>query len=649
MIKLSIVVVNYNVKFFLEQCLQSVERALTGISAEVYVVDNASVDNSMQMVAEKFPWVIAIKNKDNVGFSKANNQAIRLSKGEYVLLLNPDTVVEENTFKQVLSFMDKHENAGALGVKMIDGKGNYLPESKRGLPTPMVAFYKMFGFTALFPKSKRFAQYYLGHLSENENQEVEILAGAFMLMRASALEKSGLLDEDFFMYGEDIDLSYRIIKAGYKNYYCADTSIIHYKGESTKKGSLNYVYVFYNAMVIFAQKHFSQSYARFFGLFIHLAIYLRAGLSIFKRFLKAISLPALDAILLFSGLFYIKEYWENNHRFIEGGEYPLEFVQVAFPIYIGIWLISLLFNGAYKKPAKLFSLFKGVAWGTILILVGYSLVDNTFRFSRAIILLGAIWAALIIPVSRWLLQKIFKIKLLQQAVADKRLGIVGNLAEAERVEKLVKQANANLSFVGFIDSNGNNTKQEKYIGNLDNVAELSRIFALDEIIFCAKDVDSERIFSCMALLNPLKVEIKIAPSQSDFVIGSNSIDHQGSWYSVQFNDLSKPENKRAKRAFDFFSALLLLLFSPLLIWFTKRVSLAQAYYVLVGKYTWIGYDKNADTAHLPKIKNGIFTTTARLSTNLIDTKTANQLNQLYAKEYNTETDLKYVWQNLFWK
>lgn len=647
MIKLSIVIVNYNVKFFLEQCLQSVERALEGISAEVFVVDNASVDNSMQMVAEKFPWVIAIENKANVGFSKANNQAIRLSKGAYVLLLNPDTVVEENTFKQVLSFMDKHEDAGALGVKMIDGKGNYLPESKRGLPTPMVAFYKMFGFTALFPKSKRFAKYYLGHLSENQNQEVEILAGAFMLMRASTLEKSGLLDEDFFMYGEDIDLSYRILKAGYKNYYCADTSIIHYKGESTKKGSLNYVYVFYNAMVIFAQKHFSQSYARFFGLFIHLAIYLRAGLSIFKRFLQAISLPALDAALLFGGLYYIKEYWENNHRFIEGGEYPSELIQIAFPAYISVWLLSLLFNGAYKKPAKLFNLLKGVAWGTLLILVVYSLVDNTFRFSRAIILLGAIWAALIIPVSRWIIQKLFKTKLLQQAVVDKRLGIVGHLAEAERVEKLVKQANSNLSFIGFIDSNGAYSKQEKYIGHLENVAELSRIFALDEIIFCAKDVESERIFSAMALLNPLKVEIKIAPTQSDFVIGSNSIDHQGSWYSVQFNDLSKSENKRAKRGVDFLSALLLLILSPIFIWFVKRGSLVNAYHVLIGKRTWIGYNENAETEHLPKIRKGIFTTTEQLSTKLIDSKTANQLNQLYAKEYNTETDLKYLIQNLF--
>src|SRR5690606_33508903 len=206
-------------------------------------------------------------------------QAIHLSQGKYVLLLNPDTVVEEDTFEKVINFMDQHPDAGGLGVRMLDGKGKFLPESKRGLPTPMVAFYKIFGVSKLFPKSKKFGQYHLGHLSEFETNEVEILCGAFMLMRAEALEKVGLLDEAFFMYGEDIDLSYRIIKGGYKNYYFPETRIIHYKGESTKKSSVNYVFVFYRAMVIFAEKHFSQKHAKMFSFLINFAIYLRAGLA----------------------------------------------------------------------------------------------------------------------------------------------------------------------------------------------------------------------------------------------------------------------------------------------------------------------------------------------------------------------------------
>ena len=255
--KLSIVIVNYNVKYFLEQCLISVKEALEGIDGEVFVVDNNSVDGSQQMLKERFPDINVILNEQNVGFAKANNQAMRVANGEYILLLNPDTVVESDTFHKVIDFMDSHPDAGGLGVKMVDGKGKFLPESKRSLPTPEVSFYKIFGLSQLFPKSKRFGKYHLSYLDENQTHEVEILAGAFMLMRKSVLDKVGLLDETFFMYGEDIDLSYRIILGGYKNYYFPEARIIHYKGESTKKGSLNYVQTSYNAMIILSEKHFA--------------------------------------------------------------------------------------------------------------------------------------------------------------------------------------------------------------------------------------------------------------------------------------------------------------------------------------------------------------------------------------------------------
>ena len=262
--KLSVVIVNYNVEHFLEQCLKSVFKAMDGIEGEVFVVDNHSVDGSVGMVKEKFPQAILIANKQNTGFSKANNQAIAVSKGQYVLLLNPDTVVEEDTFHTCIKFMDSHPDAGACGVKLIDGKGNYLPESKRGLPTPEVAFYKIFGLSTIFPKSKRFGKYHLGFLNAEETHEIEVLSGAFMFMRKEALDKSGFLDEAFFMYGEDIDLSYRITLSGYKVYYHPETRVIHYRGESTKKSSINYVFVFYQAMIIFARKHFSPNNAKAF-------------------------------------------------------------------------------------------------------------------------------------------------------------------------------------------------------------------------------------------------------------------------------------------------------------------------------------------------------------------------------------------------
>ncbi|MFY8185415.1 MAG: glycosyltransferase family 2 protein, partial [Bacteroidia bacterium] len=231
MFDLSVIIVNYNVKHFVEQCLYSVMNASKNCKLEVFVVDNNSVDGSVELIREKFPNVTLIANKDNVGFSKANNQAIRIAKGSYVVLLNPDTVVEEDTFEKTIAFMDAHPEAGGLGVKMLDGKGNFLLESKRGLPTPSVAFYKIFGLSALFPKSKVFGKYHLGYLDKEQTHEVDVLSGAFMLMRKETLDNVGLLDEEFFMYGEDIDLSYRIILGGYKNYYYSGTRIIHYKGE----------------------------------------------------------------------------------------------------------------------------------------------------------------------------------------------------------------------------------------------------------------------------------------------------------------------------------------------------------------------------------------------------------------------------------
>ncbi|GHT72584.1 hypothetical protein AGMMS50262_01700 [Bacteroidia bacterium] len=259
--KLSIVIVNYNVKYFLEQCLESVLKAVQDLSVEIFVVDNRSSDGSLDYLQPKFPQVRFIANEENVGFSRANNQAIRLAQGEYILLLNPDTVIGEQTLVRVCDFMDKHPEAGGLGVKMLDGYGQFLPESKRGFPSPWNSFCKMSGLSVLFPKSKIFGKYHLRYLDENSVHEVEVLAGAFMLLRKTVLDRVGLLDEGFFMYGEDIDLSYRIRQSGYKNYYFPEP-IVHYKGESTKKNS-KYVRIFYNAMLIFYNKHYA--HANFFA------------------------------------------------------------------------------------------------------------------------------------------------------------------------------------------------------------------------------------------------------------------------------------------------------------------------------------------------------------------------------------------------
>jgi GT2 family glycosyltransferase len=552
-VKITVIIVNYNVAYFLEQCLHSVKKALQHVQGEVIVVDNNSVDGSVAMVQQKFPEFNLIANKQNTGFSFANNQALKIAKGSYCLLLNPDTVVEEDTFKKVVEFMDAHDDAGGLGVKMIDGKGNFLPESKRGLPTPAVAFYKIFGLSFLFPQSKIFGKYHLGYLDKEKTHEIEILSGAFMLMRKSVLDKVGLLDEAFFMYGEDIDLSYRIIKGGYKNYYYPGTSIIHYKGESTKKSSVNYVFVFYKAMVIFARKHFSDKNANLFSLLINIAIYLRASAAIATRFIKRLLLPSVEALLIYTALYFLVNYWEKNVKYIDGGRYPEALLSLIIPLYILIWLISVWISGGYDKPIKLIKIIKGFGIGTALILVAYALIPEDLRFSRAIILLGAFAA---IAISLCLRLFLHSLKLNGYSLGNaqhKRFLIAGNYEESKRVAELLEKTSIVPSSILFLSVDDNWEKHANYFtGSLSQLEESIMIHKIDEIIFCAKDLSSQKIIELMSRLVQTNVDFKIAPPESLFLVGSNSIDSAGDLYVIDINSIAKPENKRNKRLFDIF-------------------------------------------------------------------------------------------------
>ena len=262
-LKLSVIIVNYNVKYYLDQCIRSVLRAFEEMNtpAEIIVVDNHSADGSVDYLEQRypqklFPMVRFVRSAHNLGFARANNIAIRQSRGEYVLLLNPDTIVGEDALKASVDFMDAHEDAGAVGVRMLGAQGRRAMESRRGLPTPMVSFFKMLGFCNRWPHHRLFGKYYMGYLPWDEPCQIEVVSGAYCMLRRKALDEVGLLDEDFFMYGEDIDLSYRVLKGGYHNYYLP-VDILHYKGESTQKSSFRYVHVFYEAMLIFFRKHYS--------------------------------------------------------------------------------------------------------------------------------------------------------------------------------------------------------------------------------------------------------------------------------------------------------------------------------------------------------------------------------------------------------
>lgn len=648
--KLSIVIVNYNVEHFLEQCLFSVRKAIANIEAEVFVVDNNSVDGSLKMLADKFPEVKVIANKDNVGFSRANNQAIRISTGEYVLLLNPDTVVEDDTFTKTIEFMDSHPDAGGLGVKMVDGKGRFLPESKRGLPTPATAFYKMFGLTKLFPHSKRFARYYLGHLDNDEINEVEILAGAFMLMRRETLDKCGLLDETFFMYGEDIDLSYRITLAGYKNYYYPKTRIIHYKGESTKKTCVNYVLVFYKAMEIFVRKHFADKGAKTFSFFINLAIYFKAFLALLSQFFSKAVQPLLDTILGYAGLAFIGYFWGNTMVYEGDGTYPITLFAIILPIYLLIWLVTSYFSGGYDKPYKVAPAVGGVFLGSLLILILYALLPESLRFSRALILLGMIWVSAEMSLTRWIGYLLKRPNFQYGKNAKKRFLVIGSEQETNRVEQLLQSTSIKPDFIGAISPFENQELPDDFLGTLKQVPEIIQIYKINEIIFCSKDISHQLIIDKMEEWQS-SLDYKIAPEDTLSIIGSNSINTRGDLYTIDIKTINTNSNKRKKRLFDLLSSSLGIILWVFLVFFINKpfAFLKNCFKVLSGKYSWIGYCELEDSdanRRLPKIKKGIFDPSANMSRVGLSKEEKEHLNLMYARDYSLSKDINFFFRAL---
>jgi O-antigen biosynthesis protein len=632
-LKLSIVIVNYNVKHFLEQCLKSVYQAIQNIEAEIFVVDNNSVDGSQEMIRTSFPGVNLIANSKNTGFSTANNQAIKESKGEYVLLLNPDTVVPENCFHTILEFADQTPDLGACGVPMFDGQGNYLPESKRGLPTPEVAFYKMIGLNKLFPKSKKFGKYHLGYLPADQNHEVEILAGAFMLIRKKVIDKIGLLDETFFMYGEDIDLSYRITKAGWKNYYFAGSRIIHYKGESTKKLSTNYVKIFYKAMVIFAEKHYARSNQKLFKLFINMAIYGKATISLISTFVQRFWLATVESILIFFSLFLLKEYWEEHIKGIIS--YPEEMLTIHLPYYTLVWLLSMGFNGSYQAPFNFSKLARSILIGTLVILMIYGLLPNQLHFSRGIILFGSLLVTAVLFSWRSLYH-LLKYKTLDfSQKSNIKSVLIGSEKKWSELSKILSSYQKDYQQIGFISDK--KSESSHWLGTKKQLKEIIHIYGVNELIFSNETVSTKYTIQTMNEFGP-NINYFTIPSASNFVIGSQSKNSNGLYFGQQIElNLSKGECRTQKRFFDISLALLLIFTCPIWVFFKRtRIKLSHSTDVLLGKKTWVGYASNSDD--LPSIKPGVFATDYQLE----DKKSGFQknLDLLYAKNYSVYNDLR---------
>ncbi len=631
-------------KHYLSQCLHSALAALEGLQGEVIVVDNASTDGSVEMVRERFgDRVLLLANPDNPGFAKANNQAMRIARGRYFLLLNPDTLVPEDAFRRCLDHMDQHPEVGGLGVYMHDGEGVFLPESKRALPTPWVSFYKIFGLAALFPNSRRFGQYHLSYLSPDETHEVDILSGAFMWLRKSALDKVGLLDETYFMYGEDIDLSWRLVQGGYKNNYFAGTRILHYKGESTKKGSLNYVRVFYQAMIIFAQRHFGGQHRRSFILAIRLAVYLRAFLAVAQRLVKRFGLPVLELGLVYGILFGIQAYWEHYVKYIEGGAYPAEFKQIYLPAYALVFVGLLAWGGAYRRPFRLQPLLTAPFWGFIAIATATYMFPFVQNFSRAIVGLGAVFTSMMSLGIRGLINWRENGQFFFTERKRKRVLLAGppDLID-EAVSLILSELQDPVELIGAVSEG----KPEKIarLGGMSSLRQWVALLEVEEVVLTNQHNHCGEVLEQMLALRGSGASVKLLPPDDPVLIGPQEVITAQVGRSMG-DALRQPPALRAKRRTEWLASTGLLLLFPVTFWAYQRplAALQALARVWRGRRSLVGY-ATPPSGELPPLPPGYLHLGHRLSTQGKDLD-PEILNRLYARDFRWELDVEIIWRN----
>ena len=648
---LSIIIVNYNVKEFLQNLLHSIDKAAQTISTEVIVVDNASDDGSVDFIREKFPGVKLFANDKNLGFSKANNIALKEAKGKYLLLINPDTLVREDTFTKIIEFFETHPEAGLAGCKILNPDGTLQLACRRSFPGPWTSFTKVTGLSALFPRSKMFARYNLTYLDENQTYEVDAISGSFMMFTREVFEKVGGLDERFFMYGEDLDLCYRIQQEGYKVFYVSSTQIIHYKGESTKRSSLDETKFFYNAMHLFVKKHLSTSYLVEFIL--RVAIAAREFVAFWGKRKLIVLAVLLDFIFFDLSLFSAARYYGSITKWTGFAAYHAP-VLYTIPALLHILIASVL--GVYKRDSLSVLRNFGAIILSFFFISSLTFFFNQFAYSRAVVIITFLFLLFILTGWRVVLKLFFKVGDSDREYIQTRAIIVGiNTHAITLAEKLSNKNSDFHSVLGLISFThkeiGRKINGFEVLGSIENIKKVIKEKKINEVIFSSEELTYNQMMNIVSSAHDENVEFKLIGSSLDFLVGKTSVSVLDDipLIGIKYN-ISDPMFKFFKTVLDYSLASFVLIFIYPFIYLTALMSGRHSAFqnlilnvpkILSGKFSFVG-PKEGNVSDLYLGKKGL--------TGLwyIDESRSNseKLDIFYAKNQNVWLDLEILGKTL---
>jgi len=572
---LSIIIVNYNVKEFLQNLIYSIEKASSNLTKEIIIIDNASDDGSVDFIKEKFPQIKLIANQTNLGFGKANNIGLKQASGKYVLLINPDTLVAEDTFEKMIKFFEQNENVGLAGCKILNPDGTLQLACRRSFPGPWTSFTKVTGLSTLFPNSKIFARYNLTYLDENKSYEVDAISGSFMMMRKEVYEKVGGFDEQFFMYGEDLDLCCRIQKAGFKVFYVHSTQIIHYKGESTKRSSIDEAKVFYGAMHLFVKKHLSSSFL--VGLILRSAIFVRSIFA-FIGVRKLIILSVFLDFIFFDLCLFAAE--KIYHNFTDWRGFPHFAIPIVYTLPAVIQIIVSFAIGNYKKNKISVSKTLLSVLISLPILTSLTFFFKDFAFSRAIVLIT--YSFLFFFFWRIAFKIIFKASLVDDDLKQKRTLIVGLDESAIQIGKKLRKKKTDrrsvIGLIGFSNKNiGEKIESFEVIGTDQNIKRVIRDNKINEIIFSSGELSYNKMMEIVGKCGEENVEFKIVGNNLDFIVGKTAVTMLDDMPVIELNyNITQPQQRFIKGLFDYSIVIPSLFLIYPFIFFKSKVANTQS-------------------------------------------------------------------------